>query len=448
MRNQIKVRWSEIRANYWLVPSLMAVAAIGLSLLTLYIDRSFQGPEQARIFWGGGPEAARSLMEVIATSMLTVATLTFSLTTVTLSQASSQFGPRLLRNFIRDTGNQFVLGTFVSTFVYCLLVLRAIRSSVEARADFSGVQAFVPEISITVGFVLALSSLGVLIYFIHHVSQSIYAPNVVAAVAEDMMEAIQRLFPDPEDPLALPAEAETAPTLPEHFEQAATRLEASTSGYLQSVDYYRLLELASRHNLLLMVTHRPGHFVVYGDDLALAWPPQAITSDIAQSLLAAFTTGKARIAPQDVEYAVDQLVEIALRALSAAINDPFTALNCIDWLGVGLSQLAQRKIPPPYFTGADGAIRIVLKHPVTFRGVVDAAFNQLRQHARNQVAVSIRLLETIALIAEHTDDPTEHAALHRQAQMIRANSRRYLEDSDDVADVDERFEQVKKAETE
>ncbi|HEY9088242.1 MAG TPA: DUF2254 domain-containing protein, partial [Anaerolineaceae bacterium] len=216
MNIRLQNYWDELRASYWFVPSLMVLFAIGLSFATLNFDRA-QHATAARLqlFWGGGPEGARGLLEVIAGSMMTVASLTFSLTIVTFSQASAQFGPRLLRNFIRDTGNQVVLGTFVSTFVYCLLILRSIRSAVEAQPGLAGVEAFVPEFSISVGIVLALLSLGVLIYFIHHVSQSIYAPNVIAHVAQDAMLAIDRLFPKEEDPLALPAEASRAPSLPE-----------------------------------------------------------------------------------------------------------------------------------------------------------------------------------------------------------------------------------------
>lgn len=448
MKLRFSNTWNDIRANYWFVPSLMVLAAVGLSFLTLNFDRSAQAAAQdLSFFWGGGPEGARGLLEVIASSMITVASLTFSLTVVAFSQASAQFGPRLLRNFIRDTGNQIVLGTFVSTFVYCLLVLRAIRSTVEAQPGILGVDEFVPEFSISIGIVMALSSLGVLIYFIHHVSQSIYAPNVIAAVAGDLMQAIDRLFPKDEDPLALPEQAERVPVLPDDFDTQSIRVNATHSGYLQGIDFYLLREIASQHGLKLIVTHRPGQFVIYGDDLALIWPKERVDRDLSQRLRRAFVVGNQRVAPQDVEFAIDQLEEIALRALSAAINDPFTAINCIDWLGVALSRLAQKTIPPPYFTGTDGEVRVVIQHPITFQGAVDAAFNQIRQHSGNHVSVRIRMLEVIAVIAEHTNDPFELQALERQAKMIRHSSRKYVDETDDIADLDERFRQVEEAET-
>lgn len=443
MNIRLQNYWDELRASYWFVPSLMVLFAIGLSFATLNFDRA-QHATAARLqlFWGGGPEGARGLLEVIAGSMMTVASLTFSLTIVTFSQASAQFGPRLLRNFIRDTGNQVVLGTFVSTFVYCLLILRSIRSAVEAQPGLAGVEAFVPEFSISVGIVLALLSLGVLIYFIHHVSQSIYAPNVIANVAQDAMLAIDRLFPKEEDPLALPAEASRAPSLPDGFLQNAARLSAKLSGYLQVVDYYHLLAIASKYDLIIQVMHRPGHFVIYSEDLALVWPSERVTERLLSDISRGFILGKQRIAPQDVEFAIDQLVEIALRALSAAINDPFTAINCIDWLGVALSRLAQKDIPPPYHVDSRGQVRLVLTHPITFAGVTDAAFNQIRQQAGNQVAVRIRLLEVIAEIADHTEDPVELEALERQASMIRRGSEKHLEEQNDIADLNERFNEV------
>ena len=448
MNRRILYYWNEARSNYWFIPSLMVLAAIGLSFITLNFDRNAHASaERLRFFWGGGPDGARGMLEVIAGSMMTVATLTFSITTVTFSQASAQFGPRLLRNFIRDTGNQVVLGTFVSTFVYCLLVLRAIRSAVEAAPGSLGQSEFVPEFSISVGIIMALASLGVLIYFIHHVSQSIYAPNVIANVAEDMIQAINRLFPKEDDPYPSLQSLETPPELPEEFEDKAVRVDAPKSGYLQALDYGHLLSLANQHNLILQVHHRPGHFAIYGDDLALVWPAERIDKALLRSLTDAFTIGRVRVAPQDVEFAMDQLVEVAVRALSPAINDPFTAMNCIDWLGVGLSRLAEKKIPPPYMAGADGSIRIFLKHPVTFQRLADTAFNQIRQYAVNTASLQLRLLEVIAVIAEHTDDPRELAALDRHAKIIQRMSHKHLEERDDISDVDERYQKVEEAES-
>jgi uncharacterized membrane protein len=434
MRLRLANFWEGLRASFWFIPSLMVAGAFLLSAATLLLDQRVQASADPalRYLWRGGPEGARELLQVIASSMITVASLTFSLTLVAFSQASAQFGPRLLRNFMRDTGNQVVLGTFIATFVYSLLTLRAVHS------EAPGMTVFVPFLAVSTAFILALASLGVLIYFIHHVSQSIYAPNVIASVADDLMGALQRLFPQEEDPHEGSAPPETVPEPPAE----AARLTTRHSGYVQGIDYGRLTALAAAHDVQLTVTHRPGQFVIRGGDLARVWPPERAEAGLLAELRRAFVVGAQRVAPQDVEFAIDQLVEVAVRALSPAINDPFTAMNCIDWLGVGLARLAEKRIPPPYFRDAAGARRVFLQHPITFAGATDAAFNQIRQQVGSQVAVRLRLLEVLAVIAAHTEDPAEWGALRRQADMIRRSSQAVLTEEEDLRDMEARYHAV------
>jgi len=442
--------WNELLAGYWFIPSLMIAAAIGLSTLTISFDLATRSttPLEIPYLWRGGLEGARSLLEVIAGSMMTVASLTFSITVVTYAQASAQFGPRLLRKFARDMGNQIVLGTFVATFVYCLLGLWSIRSRVEGGPGLASTPGFIPYLSVSVAFGMALASLGVLIYFIHHVSQSIYAPNVIANVAEDLMDTIEKMFPAEDEPLRAAGRGDPIPVFPPEFEKHAQPLPARDSGYLQGVDYLRLLDSAVKHDLKLALTHRPGQCMICGDDLARVWPAERVNESVLRELQGAFIIGKQRVAPQDVEFAIDQLVEVAVRALSAAINDPFTAMNCIDWLGVALSRLAEKKIPPPYYRDVNGECRILLINPVTFEGVTNAAFDQIRQQAGNHAAVLIRMLEVIAVIEEHTQDAYELRALKRQAEMVRRISRKMLPEQEDLKDIDARYRQVENATSE
>lgn len=188
--SRLRALWEYLRGTYWAVPSAMAVAAAGLSFGAIQLDEFTTTTVLDRLSWvyTGGPEGARAVLSTIASSMITVAGVTFSITIVALTLASQQFGPRLLRNFLRDPGNQIVLGTFVSTFIYCLLVLRTVRGSDE--------EEFVPHLAVTLGVGLAMLSLGVLIYFIHHVATSIQAARIIANVAEDLEGAINQLFPD------------------------------------------------------------------------------------------------------------------------------------------------------------------------------------------------------------------------------------------------------------
>lgn len=181
--------WETLRASFWFIPSLMVTVAIGMAFGMLNLDRALGTEWLSHAAWVEmrGPEGARALLSAVASSMMTIASLTFSMTIVTLQLASSQFGPRLLRNFIRDRANQAVLGTFIATFAYCLIVLRAVNGTEEHQ--------FVPEIAITAGMALAMVSLGVLIYFIHHIALSIQANSVIANVGEELHGAIKRLYP-------------------------------------------------------------------------------------------------------------------------------------------------------------------------------------------------------------------------------------------------------------
>ena len=181
---RLRAAWETIRTTYWAVPSVMALTALALSVGMIQLDRTLTPKLLGTLSWvyTGGPEGARAVLSTIAGSMITVAGVTFSITIVALTLASQQFGPRLLRSFLRDLGNQIVLGTFVSTFVYCLLVLRTVRGNDDAQ--------FVPHLAVTLGVVLAMLSLGVLIFFIHHVSTSIQASQIIASVAADLEASI------------------------------------------------------------------------------------------------------------------------------------------------------------------------------------------------------------------------------------------------------------------
>jgi uncharacterized membrane protein len=220
-----------ISSSYWFVPGIMTAAAVVLSLLSVELDRRVQDAvlEEIGLIWSGGAEGARELLGTVAGSTITVAGVIFSMTLVVLSLTSQQFGPRLLRQFMGDRGTQVVLGMFVATFVFCLLVLRTVRSMEETR--------FVPYLSVTLAVLFMLASLGVLIYFIHHVAQLIQAPRVVSRVGEDLLAAINRVFPEQLGEAAA-ADEQKGPAgwLPEDFEDRACRIEARENGYLQVIN--------------------------------------------------------------------------------------------------------------------------------------------------------------------------------------------------------------------
>ncbi|MBD1835321.1 DUF2254 domain-containing protein [Cyanobacteria bacterium FACHB-472] len=424
--------WDSLHSSYWFVPTLMVVIAIALAFGMLSLDRAGKSGPLESLGWiyTGGPDGARTLLSAVAGSMITVAGTAFSITIVALTLASSQFGPRLMRNFMQDTGNQVVLGTFIGTFIYCLLVLRTVRGD-----DYN---VFVPQISVTLGIVLAFASIGVLIYFIHHVSTSMQASHIIRDVGRELDNAIDRLFPQKIGQGKSAPKQRSVAEIPAEFDKEATPILATASGYLQAIDDELLMKIATSKDLLLRLKYRPGKFIVEGSELVMIWPGERVNKKLTQHLNQAFIFGEQRTEQQDVEFPINQLVEIAARAISPGINDPFTAIQCINQMSAALCRLAERDFPSPYRYDNDNNLRVIA-NPVTFAELLDAAFNQIRQYSKPDVAVVIRLLEAIALIASRTENKKDRAALLRHAQMIQRSSQENISEELDRKDVEERY---------
>ena len=436
MRVRLLKYWDRLQASFWFVPGIMAVGAVALVFTTVYMDEALmrQGWEKDWSFvYTGGAEGASSVLGTIAGSMMTIAGVVFSMTLVALTLASSQFGPRLLRNFMSDTSNQVVLGTFVATFLYCVLVLRTIR--------YSGENGFVPHLSVTLGVLFALASMGVLIYFIHHVSVSIQADEIIRRVSAELAQGIDRMFPEEAEARESeeePGSTADAPRFPDREARPAT---ASGDGYLQFVDIDALVRLGAREDLVIQLVKRPGHYIFGDSILALVWPAHSFDTKLEAEVNAAMILGHQRTPTQDIEFAIHQLVEIAVRALSPGVNDPYTAIRCVDRLGSALCRLARRHAPTPFHRDKENRIRVI-ETPVTFPAIVDAAFDQIRQNARSTAAVTIRLLETIAVIAACVHRKEDRSALRRQADIIARGAQEGLAEAEDRRDVQERLQEV------
>lgn len=285
----------------------------------------------------------------------------------------------------------------------------------------------------------ALVSIGVLIYFIHHVSVSIQADEVVARVGKELVEGIERLFSEQIGQIQTrPASESPAAGVPEAFDREARSVGADADGYVQRIDADALMTLATQEDVLLRVERRPGQYVVTGAALVMVWPGDRVNDGFAARANSTYDLGNQRSAAQDVEFAVHQLVEIAVRALSPGINDPFTVVACVDRLGSALCRLAQRDMPSPYRFDEEGRLRVITA-PVAFSGIVGAAFHQIRQYARSSAAVTIRLLETIAVIAGAAHRPQDRAALQRHADMIIRGAREGLPEAEDRREVEVRY---------
>ena len=438
MKTLLSNWWEKLRGSYWFLPTLLAIGATGLSALTLHIDTSLN-PKWARNtawIWAGGAEGARNVLATIASSTITVAGVVFSITIVTLTLASSQFGPRLLRNFMNDRGTQLVLGVFVATYLYCLLVLRAIRGTDQVTV--------VPFLSVTCGVAFGVTSVGFLIFFIHHISRSIIAENVIARVAKDLRSNIDRLYPDKLEIGAPPEESIREEKLPDQFEHSPRAIESGTSGFIQAIAMDNLLTLAQEKNLIVRLRRRPGHFIAQGDILAEVVPRTQEDDSLPDVILRQVFFGPDRTPTQDIEYSVDQLVEVAVRALSPGVNDPSTAISCIEWLGAALIQMAQRKIPSHWRYDEDGKLRVITD-ATDFEGIAASALNQVRQYGCSSVAVTVRLLDVLARIGPHLVRPNDRAVLLAHARAVREDGVAAAPNERDKRDIEENFARARHA---
>jgi uncharacterized membrane protein len=422
--HHVRQFWIQISASLWFVPLGMVFGAIMLASLLIAIDLAIGVDwigERSLVF-GVGASGARGMLSAIAGSMMTVASLTFALTISTLATASSQYTSRLIRNFMRDRLNQFVLGYFVGLFAYCLVVLKTIRSGDEV--------AFVPALAVMGGLVLALVSIGVLIIFIHHIAESIQAGVILRRVTEETLEAIDELFPADPGAHAAAVDAEPAPvreaiaaSLKEDFDDGRAWYEVAAQrfGYVQSVDAGALVAMAVEFDGVVRMCADIGSFVTPAGSLceiATASPPG---DALAAALRSTFEIGAARTIEQDAAFGIRQIVDIALKALSPGINDTTTGVMCVEHLAVLLESLAARPIPER-FLAQDGTVRLVASGR-SFDVMAGLCLDQIRQSASGNAAVMLALLRAVEAAGRQTWDHARRRTLLRHATLVATLAR-------------------------
>lgn len=388
---RVTALWARLNSSFWFVPAVMAVAAVALSFALIEVDalRSETTTDDPRAVYTFGPEGARAILSVIASSMITVASLIFSITMLSLQLASSQYGPRVLGNFMRDRSNQIVLGTFIATFLYCLFVLRSVRGM---EGD-----SFVPHLSAAFGILLAAVSVAVLIYFIHHIATSIRVETLLEKLAVDGCDTVDRLFPErlgrgPEAGAVIKVMQEQ---LPDDFDCKSRPITADSSGYVQNIGVDVLLRLATEHDLVLRIEAPPGRFVAKAACVIMAYPGDQVSDEVAEDLRGAVVIGRERTSYQDIDFAVRRIVELAQRSLSPGINDPTTALYCIDRLGEVLGRLAGREIPSPTRVDDSGKLRVVTE-VVALKDLACNAFAAIARYGVTDTDVVIHLAKTLS----------------------------------------------------
>lgn len=416
---KLSLRWEHARTSLWFLPSILVAGAIILSTCLLRLDREL-GTGYARGWWlfGGHAEGARTVLSVIASSLITVVAVAFSMTMVALQQASAQFSPRVLRSFTSDRGNQLVLGTYIGTFTYALLVLRRVR---EPADDGAG---FVPAISISTGMLLALVSLGLLVYFVHHVAEALQVSTVLAAVRRELDRELSRLYPSKLG-VSAAASGEPAPVgsgrrAPESTSSppAEVVLVSEHEGYVRRIDERPLVstgELGATH---LAIEVQVGDYVRAGDILLRAECRTEPQRELVATAAAAFQLDRDRSIREDPLFGIQQIVDIAVKALSPGVNDPTTAEQALDQLAGALTLLSSRTLPDPNRLLA-GGLTCSFRTP-TYEDFVSSAFAQVRRAARRDLHVSVYMLRLLHKMAGRATEPAYSAALARQRAELLA----------------------------
>lgn len=404
--------WMEVLSGkFWALPVMLLVLSTVLAFVNITLDRiSFTGiyiPDSILLHFNDMGNV-RSLLSLTAGSVLGVAGVSFSITIASLTLASQQFGPRLLRNFMHDRFNQMVIGVFIATFLYCVLLLQ-FTNAIEDKH-------IIPVISMTTLLVLIVLNLLVLVFFIHHISNAIQAESIIDDVWLELHKRLQIMFPEiGEDKDESPGE------LPESIrklmEKKGKPVSICKPGYLQAVDVAALRAFAEEKSLLIELNYRPGQFIMSNSEVALLLGENSEQENCSEKIHSALIIGDTQTAEQDPEFAIRQLVEIALRALSPGINDPFTAMACMDRLGEAITLVMDRNPPENIYCDENGDPRLVLK-PIDFDGIVGTVFNQIRQNSEGKIDIIIKLHDVISHLALHVKRKAQAQSLMRQLQAI------------------------------
>jgi uncharacterized membrane protein len=420
MRARLANLWDSFRSSFWFVPSIMSLFAIALAMGTCQLDEMIASSNRELSWFSTTAEAARSTLSSVAGATIALAGVVFSITVLTLSIASSQFGSRLVRNVMSDSIADLVIGQYVGTSLYCMLVLQTVR---EGK---NGTDVFTPQLGTAVGLILGLICMGMLILFIHHVATAIQAPTIVTAVARDLDLAVDRLFPErigerPDEEEAKLSIEDLRAELSDNNITVASQAE----GYIEGIDGESLVSLACEVEGVVELLCKPGDFVTREKLLARIWLPrdtektEDMTTSYTNSVNRVIIVGPRRTPRQDVGYAARELVEIALRALSPGINDPFTAMSCVDRLGGALGRLVERSVPVRIRRDDDSVARVLITEADDFPEVLIQSFGQIREYGASSTAVSLTILKALTEITNHASRPDDIYAIRGEAEALQ-----------------------------
>lgn len=419
MTARLMIFWRNVNASYWFLPALFSIAALLLATLTLWLDRSGWALFLNDVSWvqPARPDGAINMLTVIAGTMIGVASTVFSITIAAVAYASGNYGPRLLTNFMEDRGNQFSLATFIGTFVYTITVLRTVRAEDEVPANIEDAAAsflpgFVPQFSLLISFALMLLSVAVLVYFLNHIPASIRINTVLKGIGARLLEDIKDRFPNEN-------KGEEAHSGPD-----GTPIPATGTGYVQAIGFAHLEKLAKRENGKLKLAVRTGDFVHSKVPIAY-WTDMDVTEDCPDDeVREAFSLGSMRTPSQDMQFLIDELVEIGLRALSPGINDPFTAVTAVHWLGAATAELARRNLTRTYAKNGEEPHLVLLED--NFSHFVSRGFGAMRGGVATNRIATVVTFEALVDAASTLDDEGRRATLKREGDLLVQQAREHL----------------------
>lgn len=436
MTAEIKWLWRRLNANYWFYPALFAFLAAMLAFGCVYADRAGVSEWLNNSGWiiPSRPDSASNMLQVIAGSMIAVASTVFSITIVAVSYASGTYGPRLLTNFMEDKGNQLSLATFIGTFVYALTVLRTVRAENEATGNVvdaaTTLPGFVPQLSLLVAYGLMAVSVAVLVFFLNHIPSGIRINKVIEGIGERLFHDIGETYREMGDDDDLDERPSGDPFL------------AQRAGYLQLIDFEELAKLARNMHCRIVLKVRTGDFVHQGMPIAEVCYRQC-DEELAGAIRDCITLGFARTAEQDPQFLIDELVEIGLRALSPGINDPFTAVTALHWLGGAIADLGKRRLIK-HVCSDDAEDCPVMPLPDDFAHYVERSFGAMRSAvSTSPIAAKIMLdvlrnaMATIASAERKHVLFVQGAKLHDQAREALAGP--------DLGEIEDRYGSFERA---
>lgn len=422
MLTRLRATWQNINASYWFYPALFVAAAFLLANLTIWIDlsRPQAWVEDGMFLRPAKPESASTMLNVIAISMMGVASTVFSITIAAVVYASGNYGPRLLNNFMEDRGNQLSLATFIGTFVYALTVLRAVRQEDEQPmiglgplADGGG---FVPQLSLLVAYLLMGVAVAVLVYFLNHIPASIRINSVLKDIGRRLLRGIDESYPEANSGARGPAHGDGIP------------VRAEDTGYIEVLNYDGLQKLADRHGGKIVMSVRPGDFVHPAVTVAL-WCPadDAEKHDPpAEAIRKCIGLGSSRTPHQDLQFLIDELVEIGSRALSPGINDPFTAITALHWLGAATAKLGERDLRLRIDREVEVEDALVIPLDDDYSHFLARGFGAMRSAVATSRIAALVMFDALVDAGSTLDDETRREQLRHEGDRLVEQARVHL----------------------